>query len=78
MIYVHIFGQVLLFGVILILLRQMNRDRTERSSLMDRYENLAMRVRMAQLEAEMPNYTANMPARERQDPLSSVYDVEGS
>lgn len=78
MIYVHIFGQVLLFGVILILLRQMNRDRTERSSLMDRYENLAMRVRMTQLDAEMPNYTSNMPAREMQDPLSSVYDVEGS
>ena len=78
MIYVHIFGQILLFGVILILLRQMNRDRAERSNLMDRYENLAMRVRVTQLEAEMPGYTANMPAREMKDPLSSVYDVEGS
>jgi len=75
---VHIFGQLAFFAVILILLRQMNRDRAERSSLMDRYENLAMRVRMAQLEAEMPSYTSNMPAREMQDPLSSVYDVEGS
>jgi len=29
-------------------------------------------VRMAQLDAEMPDYTANMPAREMKDPLSSV------
>lgn len=68
----------MMFAVILILLRQMNRDRVERGSMMERYENLAMRVRMAQLEAEMPNYTANMPSREMADPLASVYDVEGS
>ena len=78
MIYVHIFGQVMMFAVILILLRQMSRDRAERSSMMERYENLALRVRMAQLEAELPNYTANMPPREMADPLASIYDVEGS
>ena len=79
MIYYLIFTNMLMFAVVLILLRQANRDREERMAQMNRYENLAMQVRLAHLQAEThESYMNNNPYPGVSDPLVSVADVEGS
>lgn len=79
MIYYHIFTNLLMFTVIILLLRHSNKDREERAVQMSRYENLAMRVRITQLQAETPEgYMRNSPYPGTDDPLASVMDVEGS
>lgn len=64
------------------LLRQLNQERLERKETMDRFEKLAVTVRYAQLQQEMPETTTlpdwnfdetSFAPRGR----SSVADVEG-
>jgi hypothetical protein len=79
---------ILYFAVMLImnlgLLRQLNSERVERQTMMDRYEKLAVAVRYHQLQAELP---ADVPlpewsfnGEEEFIPRgrASVADVEGA
>lgn len=52
MIYVLVFTNLLLFAVICSLLRQLNLERVERKDMMDRYRELATRVRLVHLSYE--------------------------
>jgi hypothetical protein len=64
------------------LLRQLNQERLERKETMDRFEKLAVTVRYAQLQQEMPE-TTTLPDWNFAEPSfaprgrASVADVEG-
>ena len=56
-----LFTNIFFLLVVAMLLRQLNRERAERKEMMDRYRELALRVRMAQLRDEEAEYAKTSP-----------------
>tara|TARA_R100000808_G_scaffold7223_2_gene21345 strand:- start:4762 stop:5001 length:240 start_codon:yes stop_codon:yes gene_type:complete len=62
--------------IIAALLRHLNLERRERKEMMEKYQNLALRVRQTQLMMETPEDYMDRGIQ-FPEPSSSVADVEG-
>ena len=72
------FAMLALIYVIILLLRQLNKEREERYALLNHYGNLAMRVRWAQAMTEEPALEAMGGTMWPEETFpSSVSNVEG-
>lgn len=72
---------LLQFGVICALLRQLNQERLERETILERLRELALRTRWVQLQAEEGVSREMVEPLEMQlfpDPPSTVAEVEGN
>jgi cbb3-type cytochrome oxidase subunit 3 len=75
---IYSFFTVIMFILIIAaLLRHLNLERKERREMMERYQNLALRVRQTQLEMETPEQYMERGIR-FPEPQTSVADVEGT
>jgi len=73
-----VFTNLLLFAVVAALLRQLNRERSERSEMMERYRELALAVRRVHLRTEAPDVTMDDIMGMTRPTGSTVTDEEGS
>jgi hypothetical protein len=80
---VQILSYVVLIYVIVILLKQLNREREERNTSQQQYRELALRVRSVQLDEEVTRHMDPVEYFAKRNkkptgPRSTVSEVEGA